>query len=150
MWRQKMKKANKTPRQDKYASRKNILSTKAQRQKLDYELEQVSVVTSPVGVKFDHGKTRYDLYTQEALDQIGQVLTYGAAKYADRNWEKGIPYGRVFAAIMRHLWAWWGGEKNDPESGLNHLAHAGCNIVFLLTFEKRNMAGEWDERNKGI
>jgi hypothetical protein len=141
-----MKKQNK----GKHIPQRSLSLTKAQQQKLDYELEQTSVATSPVGVKFDHGKTRYDLFTYEALDQIGQVLAYGTAKYADRNWEKGIPYGRVFAAIMRHLWAWWGGEKNDPETGLNHLAHAGCNIVFLLTFEKRNMAGEWDERNKGI
>lgn len=121
--------------------KQNNRLTKAEQQKIDS-----AIANSSVGVKFDHGKTRYDLFTQEALDQIGQVLTYGATKYAARNWEKGIPYGRVFAAIMRHMWAWWGGEKNDPDTGLNHLAHAGCNIVFLLTYEKRGMAEQWDDR----
>lgn len=89
------------------------------------------------GVKYDQGKTRYDLVPPEALEQIAQVLTFGAAKYADRNWEKGINFGRVFGAAMRHLWSWWRGENTDPETGLSHLAHAGCCIFFLLTFEYR-------------
>ena len=91
------------------------------------------------GLKFDNGKTRYELVPPEALEEITKVLTFGATKYADRNWEKGIKYSRVFGACMRHLWAWWRGEDKDPETGLSHLAHAGCCIFFLLTFEQRKM-----------
>lgn len=36
---------------------------------------------------------------------------------------------------MRHLTAWWGGEKSDPESGEHHLAHLGCCVIFLLWFD---------------
>ena len=92
---------------------------------------------SDVGIKHDDGKNRYDLLPPEALDEITKVFTFGAKKYVPRNWEKGIPYGRVFAAMMRHMWAWWGGEDDDPETGLSHLSHAGCNLFFLLAFVKR-------------
>lgn len=97
------------------------------------------------GVKFDEGKLRYDLVPIEALREITRVLTFGANKYTDRNWEKGINYGRCYAAAMRHLTAWWDGEDKDPETGISHLAHAGCCIYFLLTYEQRGM-NEFDNR----
>ena len=97
------------------------------------------------GRKDDTGKARFDLLSPEALDGLVGVLTFGAGRYADRNWEKGIAYGRVFAAAMRHLWAWWRGEDKDPESGLSHLDHAACCIHFLSTYTKRGMR-EFDNR----
>lgn len=98
------------------------------------------------GVKFDQGKPRIDLFPPEALLGISEVLTYGAQKYADRNWEKGMSWGRVFAAAMRHAWKWWWGEKLDPESGLPHLWHFGCGVVFLITYEARGVGT--DDRHK--
>ena len=97
------------------------------------------------GTKHDGDKLRYDLFPPEALDEIAKVLTYGANKYDDRNWEKGIAYGRVFAATMRHLWSWWKREENDQETGISHLAHAGCNVLFLLAYRLRHM-NKWDDR----
>ena len=91
------------------------------------------------GEKYDEGKPRYDLVPPDAFEEIVKVLTFGASKYADRNWEKGISYGRVFGAAMRHLWSWWRHDDIDAETGLSHLAHAGCCILFLLAFEQRNM-----------
>jgi len=83
------------------------------------------------GNKFDNDKLRYDLLSPTALEGLVRVLTYGARKYAARNWEQGIAYGRVFGACMRHLWTWWRGEDIDPESGLPHLDHAQCCLHFL-------------------
>ena len=103
---------------------------------------------SDQGEKFDSEKIMLQLFPPEALFEIGAVLTYGAKKYAPRNWEKGIEYSRVYGALQRHLWAWWGGEENDPESGLPHLAHAGCCLVFLLAFEKRGMK-EFNDKPNG-
>ena len=91
------------------------------------------------GKKFDQDKIRMELLSPEALEGTAQVLTFGAKKYADRNWEKGVKYSRVFGAVMRHLWAWWKGESLDPETGLSHLHHAACCIMFLQTYEARNM-----------
>lgn len=97
------------------------------------------------GVKHDAAKQRYDLVPPDALDEIVKVLTFGAQEYNDRNWEKGMDWGRVFGACMRHLWAYWRGENTDPDSGLPHLAHAGCNIFFLLAYQLRGV--EADDRH---
>jgi hypothetical protein len=91
------------------------------------------------GHKHDADKPRYDLLPPELLEGTSQVLTYGAAKYAPRNWEKGMAWGRVFGALMRHMWAWWRGQTTDPESGLPHLSHAACCIAFLMAFEARQI-----------
>ena len=91
------------------------------------------------GQKFDQDKIRMELLAPEGLEGIAEVLTFGSKKYGDRNWEKGIEYSRVFGAIMRHLWAWWKGEKLDPETGLSHLSHAACGLMFLQTYETRGM-----------
>lgn len=94
------------------------------------------------GRKDDQEKLRYDLIPPEALEALADVLTYGAAKYAPRNWEKGVASWRVFGALMRHLWKWWGGETIDPESGKPHLSHAITNIAFLIAYERRAMITE--------
>lgn len=99
------------------------------------------------GVKFDEDKIRYDLVPPEAIEGLARVLTFGAKKYADRNWEKGMKWGRVFGALMRHSWAWWRGEDKDPETGYSHLEHALCCVAFLLTYEARKV-GE-DDRPRG-
>lgn len=85
------------------------------------------------GVKFDADKLRYDLVPPEALEQIAEVLTYGARKYAPDNWKTvSDPYARYYAAAMRHMEARRMGEVDDPESGLPHLAHASCCLMFML------------------
>jgi len=89
--------------------------------------------------KFDGGKLRYDLLPVDAVESVVKVLTYGAEKYCDNGW-KEVPNAieRYYAALLRHLVAWRKGEEIDLESGLKHLEHAACNIVFLLEFTKRD------------
>ena len=86
------------------------------------------------GTKYDQGKVGVDLLPVQPLLEIAAVLDYGAKKYAAWNWTKGISWRRVYGAILRHLWAWYRGEDLDPETGLSHLAHAGCNVLFLLQY----------------
>jgi hypothetical protein len=92
----------------------------------------------PEGRKDDAGKLRYDLLPPEALDAMAAVLSFGANRYGDRNWEAGMRWGRPFAALMRHMWAWWRGERADPDTGYSHLWHALCCIVFLVAYEARS------------
>jgi hypothetical protein len=99
----------------------------------------------PQGVKHDAGKLRWDLLPWGAVGLVVEIVTFGAAKYGDRNWENGIQYSRVFAATQRHLTAWWQGEDLDPESGKSHIAHVACNVLFLLTFVGQNRK-ELDDR----
>ena len=91
------------------------------------------------GKKFDDGKLPYDLLPSDAVEEIVKVLQFGATKYGERNWEKGMKWNRPFAALMRHMWAWWRREEKDPETGLSHLAHAGCCILFLLSYTLRGV-----------
>lgn len=81
------------------------------------------------------------------LVEVARVLDFGAKKYAPRNWEKGLAHSRTFAAAMRHLCARAGGETLDPETGLDHYAHAACEIMFALAFEVRGRT-DLDDRPK--
>lgn len=96
--------------------------------------EKPDVKSNEGGLKLDYGKPNLALLPSEALLEIAKVLDFGAKKYTAHNWRKGFLYSRVASATLRHLYAWLRGEDNDPESGLSHLAHAGCNILFLITF----------------
>jgi len=88
--------------------------------------------------KYDEMKPQLDLIPVEAIRALGDVLTYGARKYSARNWEApGLRWGRVYAAALRHLLAWWSREDVDDESGLPHLAHALTNLAFLVTYTVR-------------
>lgn len=100
------------------------------------------------GRKDDGGKLPYHLLPPDAIEEILKVLQFGANKYAERNWEKGMAWNRPFSALMRHMWAWWKGEELDPETGLSHLAHAGCCILFLLSYHIRKIG--IDNRPKGV
>lgn len=91
------------------------------------------------GLKFDDGKLPWHLVPGDAMEEILYILQFGAAKYAERNWEKGMNWSRCFSATMRHMWKWWMGEHVDPETGRSHLAHAGCCILFLIAYEIRKV-----------
>jgi hypothetical protein len=87
-------------------------------------------------VKADVGKVRVDLLPVHPLTEIARVLTFGATKYDERNWEKGFDWSRIYGAALRHLLAWWDGEDLDPETSMSHLAHAATCVMFLLEYEK--------------
>lgn len=91
------------------------------------------------GVKYDDNKLPLDLIPPEVLLAAARVLQYGAEKYSRRNWEKGLNYSRMYAALQRHLIAWQMGKVFDIESGLPHLDCALVNLMFLVTHEKRGM-----------
>lgn len=92
--------------------------------------------------KHDDGKPRMDLLPFDAVMAAAQVLTFGAKKYAARNWEKGLDWGRLHGAALRHLAAWGNGENTDAESGLRHTAHAACCCLMLLASELRGIGSD--------
>jgi hypothetical protein len=100
------------------------------------------------GYKEDKGKMRYDLLPPYALNELAKVYTYGADKYTDNNWRKGMKWGRIFAALMRHLWKFWAGEAKDKESGILHLSHALWGVVTLLEYSENDKYYEFDDRIK--
>ena len=88
-------------------------------------------------VKHDQDKPRIDLIPPQAIIDIAEVLTYGAGKYDSHNWRDngGLDYSRLYAAAQRHLLSFWDGQSLDKETGMSHLAHAACCIVFLMSYE---------------
>ena len=123
----------------------------------DADLQDAEILAvAAEGRKHDDGKTRLELIPPELVFAVGDILTFGAANYGDRNWEAGMAWSRVFGALMRHLWAWWGGKGPttrsfllgdlDAETGRSHLWHAGCCIAFLIAYEERQTGT--DDRHK--
>ena len=84
-------------------------------------------------VKHDDGKADWSLVPFESLEGMVKVLEFGAQKYAGWNWTTngGFSYTRVLRSCLRHLFAWARGEDLDPESGLSHIHHAMCNLLFI-------------------
>jgi hypothetical protein len=106
------------------------------------QIEQIA----GTALKFDQNKLPLNLLSTEAMNQTAAVLAFGAEKYAAHNWRAGFAWSRPLAAAMRHITAFNDGEDRDPESGLSHLAHAACCIMFLLEFEKTHQ--HLDDRYK--
>jgi hypothetical protein len=89
--------------------------------------------TQPTGAqKHDDGKPAMELIDAEAMADLARVLEFGRRKYGAHNWRGGIGIGRLIGAALRHTFAFMRGEDTDPESGLPHLAHAMCSIMFAM------------------
>lgn len=82
------------------------------------------------------------------LPGIARVLAFGAAKYAERNWEKGIKFSRVFAAAQRHAMSYNAGEILD-EQGQAHESCFWCNVLFLVVFTSRGRT-DLDDRPEPV
>jgi hypothetical protein len=76
------------------------------------------------------GKGRFDLLPPAMLMRVAQHYENGAKKYAERNWEKGIPASRCFSSAIRHLFKWLAGSTEE-----DHLAAAIWNIACLIQWE---------------
>jgi len=98
------------------------------------------------GRKFDGGKLEYGLLPPLALEETVKVLTFGAQKYERDNWQK-VPDSkrRYFDALQRHVWAWKQGEIIDNESGIHHLAHAMCCLMFLYEHDVKYSSNTVDK-----
>jgi len=98
--------------------------------------------------KHDAGKNRVDLVAWQWVQGVAQVLTFGAQKYHVNNWAKGMAWSRVIRAAKDHIGKWADGEDLDDESGLSHLLHASCCLMFLYMYEKHGLGT--DDRYKWL
>lgn len=117
-----------------------------QKQKVEVQLQKAVEDSKKhnTAVKYDSGKTDWSLMPWEAVAEINKVLEFGAQKYNEKdkkgpnswNWAKGTGLGRlrVLNAVFRHLFAYARGEKFDQESGLPHLNHAACGLLFMIYY----------------
>ncbi len=93
------------------------------------------------GFKADTGKPKLSMLFQPvlfgAIVALVRVLEYGAKKYPSAdNWTKvEDAVNRYRDAALRHVAARASGEIVDPESGLPHMAHAACSVLFSLALD---------------
>lgn len=67
------------------------------------------------------------------LISAAEALSNGAAKYGPYNWrDYPIQAHAYYAAVLRHLTAWWDGEDDSADAGISHLAHAVAGLAILL------------------
>jgi hypothetical protein len=85
---------------------------------------------------FDKGKAPLDQLPFEALFDVAQVMAFGEKKYGRNNWRSGMDWERLIGSTLRHIGKWQMKQTLDEESGLNHLAHATCCLLYLLTYQK--------------
>ena len=96
-------------------------------------------------MKFDGKKNRLELIEPEFILGLGKVLSFGAEKYDAWNWRKmdGVEdTERIKGAALRHMMAYLSGEKFDPETGISHLHHMSCNLMFLDYFDRNEVSNE--------
>lgn len=106
-------------------------------------------MAQPTGVKHDGGKPRISLIPFEPLLEVAKVFTFGAKKYGDHNWRKGIVFSRLASASFRHRLEHGLGQDLDKESGIYHLAHAIANDMMELYFlikKKKNLDDRYREK----
>lgn len=94
------------------------------------------------GARYNDEKPDFSLIPLCTLEEEAKVWMHGKKKYAEWNWAKGMDWDVPFACALRHLSAWQAGETNDPETGLNHLAHVMCNIRMLMLYSKTYPEGD--------
>jgi len=78
----------------------------------------------------DANRARFDLIPQLALCDVAEVLAVGAQKYGAHNYRKGFAFSDTVNHLLRHINLYLRGDKSEK-----HLAHAACNILFLLEYE---------------
>jgi hypothetical protein len=61
------------------------------------------------------------------IERCGVWLGKGAEKYADRNWELGLPVSRYLSSLLRHLLKW---ERDEDDE--DHAAAIQFNIMGII------------------
>lgn len=119
----------------------------------DRIISQVQQKDEP-GKKWDSGKPRYELLPGDVLELAAEIFTQSCSpgpngeppKYDARNWERGISWGRVMGALMRHLADFfWFRKELDTDSGKPLMGHVVCCAMMLCAYQLRKMK-KFDDR----
>ena len=98
------------------------------------------------GIKYDGEKPMMHLLPPKAINEVAKVLTFGAQKYDEENWRKlDNLQSRYTSGALRHIFAHIDSEALDTESGLSHLAHAICCLLFKLEIELEDAKSKEEE-----
>lgn len=104
--------------------------------------QEVRVVDPATGGAKGSKLARFDLLPPDAMWLLAEHYGRGSEKYEDRNWEKGYDWGLSYAALQRHINAFWGGENVDEETGGLHTVAAAWHGIALTTFQLRGIGND--------
>lgn len=85
-----------------------------------------------------HNKPRPDLLSPFATMRKARVMALGAAKYGERNWEKGMPLSVFLASANRHLLQFMMGMTDE-----DHAAHCAFNLDAIMHGQEMIARGVW-------
>lgn len=91
------------------------------------------------GQRKDKGKLPLDLTPSDVLVALAEVSAFGARKYNARNWERGMPWSKVYGPLLRHINDFARGKRVDPESRLRTSAHLLWNAMALCAYDIRGL-----------
>ena len=109
-------------------------------------MTETRVVNPVTGGEKGQKLARFDLIPVRPLWRVAELYGQGATKYEDRNWERGYNWSLSYAALMRHITEFWGGEDADPKDGNSHLASVVFHALALMEYEDTHP--ELDDRPK--
>jgi len=96
--------------------------------------DEVRIKNTATGGEKGSKLARFDLVPVGPLTKLAEHYGRGAEKYEDRNWERGIDWSLSYAALMRHVVAWWGGEDCDEDTGSTHMAAVAWHAFALMEY----------------
>jgi hypothetical protein len=126
---------------ERYASHEEAVADYVQKSvdRFSEKLFETRVVDPTTGGEKGSKAQRMDLLPWDTLMKVSEHYHYGASKYDQRNWERGYAWSLSFAALQRHLAAFWQGEDIDEESGSHHLAAAAFHVLAMFTYVNRGL-----------
>ena len=85
------------------------------------------------GAKRDtsEGKGNPSLISPVLIHRLGVLLQKGAEHYGADNWAKGMPYCRTADSMIRHMYQWLAGDKEE-----DHLAAVCFGAMCLMHYEE--------------
>lgn len=108
---------------------------------------EVRVKNEETGGEKGRKLARFDLIPVDSLWMVAEHFGAGAAKYEDRNWERGYDWSLSYAAMQRHAMRWWGGEQLDDETGTHHLAAVIFHAMAMMHYDLNDdRYGRFDDR----
>lgn len=106
--------------------------------------EEVRITNPLTGGQKGSKLERFDLIPIDPLTELARHYGKGAAKYDANQWRKGYNWSLSYAALQRHLTAFWNGEDYDEETGSPHMVAVAWHAFALLEF--MNSCPELDDR----
>lgn len=108
----------------------------------ELEEDNIDDGSEEVAKRYNEGKAKFSLIDPSFEEGVARVLTFGAEKYGEENWKRSAGTENhdsfvrgCYDSMRRHLNALGHGENTDGESGLPHLDHVACNVMFIRYYD---------------